>query len=357
MAIPLLAAGAGLLAVPVLAVSVFFGSGAADPTPTGTTCTVIVDTAGAPAASQTGTGNVQVTGDQVANARTILAATKALELPQQAGAIAVMTAYQESKLLVLANPTVPESLNYPHQGTGSDHDSIGTFQQRPSMGWGNVAQLMDPAYAATRFLQSLLAVPGWQSLPAWQAAQTVQASADGTQYAQWTDLSTAITAALWDGATGTLQCTGGGTSVTGPGGELLPEACSVRPDPSTGKGCLTPRAANIAVQLMAQGWKLICWDAHAWNPKSDHPKGKACDATPGRGGVLPTPEQKARGDALAASLQANASQTGVKYLIWYGRWWETGDPFDRWKPYSGGGIYDPASITGGHYDHVHVSVY
>ncbi len=354
---PLLAAGAGLLAVPFLAVSVFLGSGAADPTRTGSTCTVVVDPAGTPTSGSTGTGNVQITNDQVANARTILAATKALGLPQQAGAVAVMTAYQESKLLVLANPKVPESLSYPHQGTGSDHDSVGTFQQRPSMGWGSVAQLMDPAYAATRFLQSLLAVPGWQSLPAWQAAQAVQASADGTQYAQWTDLSTAITAALWDGATGTLQCTAGGTAVTGPGGAFPPEACSVRPDPTSGRGCLTPRTLNIAVQLMAQGWHLACWDAHAWNPSSDHPKGKACDAFPGRGGVLPTPEQKAHGDALAASLQASAAETGVKYLIWYGRWWKTGDPADAWNPYNGGGVYDPASITGGHYDHVHVSVF
>ncbi len=318
MPIPLLAAGAGLLAVPVLAVSVFFGSGAAEPTPTGSTCTVVVDPAGAPTAGPSGTGNVQVSGDQVANARTILAATKALGLPQQAGAMAIMTAYQESKLLVLANPKVPESLT---------------------------------------FLQSLQAVLGWLSLPAWQAAQAVQASADGTQYAQWTDPSTAITAALWDGATGTLQCTAGGTAVTGPGGAFPPEACSVRPDPTSGRGCLTPRTLNIAVQLMAQGWRLSCWDAHAWNPSSDHPKGKACDAFPGRGGVLPTPEQKAHGDALAASLQASAAETGVKYLIWYGRWWKTGDPADAWNPYNGGGVYDPASITGGHYDHVHVSVF
>ena len=123
-------------------------------------------------------------------------------------------------------------------------------------------------------------------------------------------LAAAVTTALWDGTNGALQCTSGGP-VTGPGGSFPDEACSVRPDPTNGRGCLTPRMLNVATQLMAQGWRVSCWDEHAWNPNSDHPRGKACDAFPGRGGVLPTPEERARGDALAASLQASAAQTGV----------------------------------------------
>jgi len=355
VATPVLAAGAGVLALPMIAVAVFFGSGAADPTPAaaGTVCTVVTD----PAAAGTDPGTTQVTGEQVENARVTLSAARALGMSQQAGVIALMTAYQESKLLVLANPTVPESLTYPHQGEGHDHDSIGTFQQRPSMGWGTVAQLMDPGYAATTFLQALAKVPGWQSLPAWQAAQAVQASADGTAYAQWEPLAAAITTALWDGAAGALQCTASGGPISGPGGAFGAEACSVRPDPTTGGGCLTPRMLNIAAQLMAQGWNLSCWDAHAWNPTSDHPHGRACDVFPGRGGVLPSPEQKARGDALAATLQGSAAQTGVSYLIWYGQIWSVDRSDEGWRPYNGGGIYDPASITGGHYDHVHISVY
>lgn len=351
MATSVLAAGAGVLAMPMIAVAVFFGSGAADPPPAaaGTVCTIVTD----PAAAGTDPGTTQITGEQVENARVILAATKALGMPQQAGVVAVMTAYQESKLLVLANPTVPESLSYPHQGEGSDHDSVGTFQQRPSMGWGTVAQLMDPGYAATKFLTTLAEVPGWQAMPTWQAAQEVQVSADGTLYAQWESLATAITTALWDGATGTLQCSSGGP-FTGAGGDFPAEACSVRPDPTTGRGCLTPRMLNVATQLMAQGWRVSCWDEHAWNPSSDHPKGKACDAFPGRGGVFPTAAEKARGDALAASLQASAAQTGVSLLIWYGRDWQPGR---EWDAYGGGGVYDPSSPTGGHYDHVHVSVY
>lgn len=356
MATPVLALGVGVLAMPMIAVAVFFGSGAADPPPdpAGTVCTIVTDP---PAGGTADPGTTQITGEQVENARVILAATKALGMPQQAGVIGVMTAYQESKLLVLANPTVPESLTYPHQGEGSNHDSVGTFQQRPSMGWGTVAQLMDPSYAATRFLTTLAEVSGWQAMPAWQAAQEVQVSADGTLYAQWESLATAITTALWDGATGTLQCTSGGGPIAGPGGAFPPEACSVRPDPTTGRGCLTPRMLNIATQLIAQGWPISCWDAHAWNPSSDHPKGRACDVFPGRAGVLPTPEQKARGDALVTALQASAAQTGVSYLIWYGQIWSAERSDEGWRPYSGGGVYDPSDITGGHFDHPHISVY
>ncbi|MDP9437052.1 MAG: hypothetical protein M3P93_18445 [Actinomycetota bacterium] len=360
MAIAHLAAGAGVLAVPALAVTLFLGSGAADPPPTGTTCTVVTTAAADDGAAvpATSTASVQVTGEQAENARVIVAAAKGLGLPEQTAVIGVMTAWQESSLLVLANPTVLGSNSHPHQGSGSDHDSVGLFQQRPSMGWGAVAQLMDPGYASTVFLRALAQVPGWQRMPLWQAAQQVQASADGTAYAQWEPLATALTAALWDSTTGTLSCTGGagGPGVSGPGGAFAPEACSIRPDPTTGRGCLTPRTLNIATQLMAQGWSVSCWDEHAWNPNSDHPRGRACDAFPGLGGRLPTAAQKARGDALAASLQASAGQTGLSYLIWYGEQWSVSRAEEGWRRYGGGGVYDPRSITGGHYDHIHMSI-
>jgi hypothetical protein len=29
---------------------------------------------------------------------------------------------------------------------------------------------------------------------------------------------------------------------------------------------------------------------------------------------------------------------------------------DDWREYTGGGVYDPEDPTGGHYDHVHVSL-
>ena len=316
---------------------------------------------GSPPADPEGDGAgtpLGVTGPQVVNARIIIAAAKSMGLPQRAGAIGIMTARQETTLRVLSNPTVPGSDAYPNEGTGSDPDSIGLFQQRPSMGWGTVEQLMDPGYASTRFFQALMRVPNWQSLPMWEAAQQVQASMDGTLYQQWEPLGTAVAAALWSGTTSSLICnsTPNGTTVGGPGGAFTPEACSIVPDPTTGRGCVTPRTWNLARQLVAQGWRLTCWDPHPWAPRSDHPVGLACDVYPGAAGVLPTAAQKAHGDALAASLQATAAQTGVNYIIWYGQIWSAGRASEGWRPYTSS-TYDVTSVVGGHFDHLHVSLY
>jgi len=361
----LLSAGAALVAVPVLAVTVLLGSGAADPPPAGAVCTVTATSTAAAAAGVVPVGSaLSLSGEQAVNARVIVAAAKALGLPQQAAAVAIMTGRQESALLVLANPAVPGSGDYPHQGSGSDHDSVGLFQQRPSQGWGSVGQLMDPGYAATTFLRSLVQVPGWQRQPLWQAAQAVQRSADGAAYAQWAALGTAVAGALWDHTGGSLNCTSGATaaSFTGAGGALGAQGCSVVPDPSTGTGCLTPRMAALYTQLVTGGWHPSCYRPSDPVAHSDHPLGKACDAPPGSYGTLPTTAQKAAGDALAASLQATAGQTGVHYLIWYGRIWNADRAHEGWRPYQGAGVYNttpttPDGITGGHYDHVHISIY
>jgi len=66
-----------------------------------------------------------------------------------------------------------QSLAFPHDKVGNNLDSIGLFQQRPMTGWGAPAQLIDPATAAGLFLDRLQRVPGWQSLPPWQAGQIV----------------------------------------------------------------------------------------------------------------------------------------------------------------------------------------
>ena len=77
-----------------------------------------------------------------------------------------------------------ESLQYPHDRVGNNLDSIGLFQQRPMTGWGAPEQLIDPATSAGFFYDRLVEVPGWQSLPPWNAAQTVQGSpsSDGGIY-------------------------------------------------------------------------------------------------------------------------------------------------------------------------------
>jgi len=121
---------------------------------------------------------------QMDNAEVIVRTGRQAGLPKRAHVIAVATAIQESKLLNLANPAVPQSLRVKSQGMGYDHDSVGLFQQRPSAGWGTPAQLLDPEFAARQFYNRLVQVPGWQNMSLTWAAQSVQVSAFPYAYAQ-----------------------------------------------------------------------------------------------------------------------------------------------------------------------------
>ena len=268
-----------------------------------------------------------------------------------------MTAYQESKLLVLANPTVPESLNYPHQGEGTDHDSIGTFQQRPSMGWGTVAQLMDPGYAATKFLTTLAEVPGWQTMPTWQAAQEVQVSADGT----------ALRAVGVAGHRDDHRAVGRRDrhpavhrrrrSDHRPRRRLPARGLQRPARPDHRPRLPDPAHAQHRHPADGAGLEPVLLGRARLEPQQRPPAGPGLRRVPRPRRRAAHRREKARGDALAASLQASAAQTGVSYLIWYGRIWSVSRADEGWRPYSGGGVYDPGSITGGHYDHLHISVY
>lgn len=135
---------------------------------------------------------------QMDHAATIVAMGQRAGLPERAYVVAIATALQESNLRNLANPRLPQSLDLAHDGTGNDHDSVGLFQQRTSTGWGPVPNLMDPAYAATKFYDALVQVPGWEDLPVTVAAQSVQRSAFPGHYAKHEPLAREIVAALTD---------------------------------------------------------------------------------------------------------------------------------------------------------------
>jgi hypothetical protein len=120
--------------------------------------------------------------EQRANAATIVQVGLALGIPERGLIIAVATAMQESSLY-----------NLGHLGERNDHDSLGLFQQRPSMGWGTPEQVTDPVYAATAFYLALQRVPNWQSLELTVAAQSVQRSAFPNAYAKWETDATALT--------------------------------------------------------------------------------------------------------------------------------------------------------------------
>jgi hypothetical protein len=112
--------------------------------------------------------------DQIANAKVIVDTAKELKLAPRAAEIAVATSLQEANLH-----------NVGDLGARNDHDSLGLFQQRPSTGgWGTAQQIQDPHHAATKFLERLAQVDGWQDMPLTKAAQKVQVSAYPDHYAK-----------------------------------------------------------------------------------------------------------------------------------------------------------------------------
>lgn len=138
-----------------------------------------------------------LTPAQMNNAMHIVNTGRSLKLPKRAMIVAISTAMQESNLYNLASDVLPESTRYTNEGSGSDHDSVGLFQQRPSSGWGTVRNLMKPSYAATQFYNALSNVYGWQSMSVTRAAQTVQVSAYPDAYAKHEWRATMVVNALY----------------------------------------------------------------------------------------------------------------------------------------------------------------
>jgi len=133
-------------------------------------------------------------GRQLVHAAAIVATGREMGVSERGQVVAVATAMQESTLRVLANPRVPASLRIGHDGQGTDHDSVGLFQQRRS--WGTTAELMDPRASAAKFYERLLALPDWQDMALSRAAQAVQRSAYPDRYARWETDATAVVAAV-----------------------------------------------------------------------------------------------------------------------------------------------------------------
>ena len=122
--------------------------------------------------------------------------------------IALMAALTESTLRMLSNTSAyPESADYPNDGDGSDHDSLGLFQMRPQSGWGTVAELMDPIYQAQAFFggpagpnhpspRGLLEIPGWEQMDKGEAAQAVEVSAYPDRYRNYEPVAETILTTL-----------------------------------------------------------------------------------------------------------------------------------------------------------------
>lgn len=135
----------------------------------------------AAAASVSGQRTAALTAEQAANAARIIRIGRELGVSDRGIAIALATGMVESSLRNLH---------------GGDRDSLGVFQQRPSMGWGTPDQIMDAERSTRVFYggqsdpngqatRGLLDIPGWEKMAFTDAAQSVQISAYPDRYGQW----------------------------------------------------------------------------------------------------------------------------------------------------------------------------
>lgn len=188
---------AAVLAAILVAAAALLGAGTwavvyftADPGPE---CSV------ASAERRADTADLTLTAVQLQHASTINAVGLARGEPERARVIAIATAMQESSL---------RNIDY------GDRDSLGLFQQRPSQGWGDEAEILDPVYSAGAFYDALSAVPSWQQMSLTEAAQAVQRSAFPDAYATWESDARILVGGLSGAAADLVTCRAGAVAST-----------------------------------------------------------------------------------------------------------------------------------------------
>lgn len=101
-----------------------------------------------------------------------------------------------------ANSSVPESMALPHDGVGSDHDSVGFLQQRAS--WGSASERLNPSYAARKFLEKAIKYDKNFIGSAGHLAQKVQVSAYPDRYDAVSAVAQAYLRAAMSDTTGVI---------------------------------------------------------------------------------------------------------------------------------------------------------
>ncbi len=129
-------------------------------------------------------------------------------------------------------------------------------------------------------------------------------------------------------------------------------------DDPTSDGRITARTLHL-YQQSREVFPDTSWACYSPRPgsRSEHPLGRACDITFGNAiGAKPDPTQLEAGWTIAHWMKDNAQPLSVEYLIWQGKIWSVTRQSEGWRSYNGGGMHNPNDITGGHYDHLHVTV-
>ncbi|NJC23028.1 hypothetical protein BJ994_002104 [Arthrobacter pigmenti] len=195
-----------------------------------------------------GTTTYELAPEQTANASTIAGIAVSRELPPRAASIALATAVQESGL---------RNLDY---GDLAGPDSRGLFQQRPSQGWGTEEQVQNPVYAAGAFYDELVTVPGYESLPITEAAQTVQRSAYPDAYADHEPEARAFASALTGQSPASLNCV-----LRKPTESVAPAAVEADIAAVFPNMPVSPEVQGVVVNATgSQGWAAAQWAvAHA----------------------------------------------------------------------------------------------
>lgn len=217
--------------------------------------------------------------EQTQNAALITAIANERGLPARAATIAIATAVQESNLI---------NIDY------GDRDSVGLFQQRPSQGWGTVAEIMDPVYSTNAFYDGLVKVDGYESMEITAAAQEVQRSGFPQAYADHEPEGRVFASAL-----------------TGHSEHAL--TCRLRPAEVPADQTMAERLQNVVADLP---------DAAA--------NGVATSAEAGQ--VTITPGSTQAGWAHAHFAVAYAQIWGATKVTYDGYAWDRDKPDDGWQP-------------------------
>jgi hypothetical protein len=271
---------------------------------------------------------VSLSREQAENASVIAAVAVRRGLPARAASIALATAYQESKL---------QNLDH------GDRDSVGLFQQRPSQGWGTVAQIQDPYYSANKFYDELQKVDGYQTMRITEAAQRVQRSGFPEAYEDHADDARALASALTGYSRAKFSCV---------------VHSSDQPAQKEGPDGLTGRAERVRASLHRAFGDLPLGGFAPGGVSTGHMKGSA--HYEGRAiDVFVRPVNagnKRRGWAIACYLVANAGRLHIEHVIFDKRIWTAGARSERgWRDYDPGN--EPGSrLVLEHRDHVHVDV-
>lgn len=274
-----------------------------------------------------------------------------------------MTGLVESGIRILANNSVPESLSFPNEGVGADHDSVGIFQQRDNGAWGTLAERMNAQASAGMFLNGMLRLGDWKSRPRGESCQAVQGSAVPDAYAAREGDAVALVQRL--GLTDSGGQGGGGGAAGGGGSAPPAPPVSAAPPPAAPGGApqidsnaMPPMPSRMGseanwqpdtirtARVVAHKWPEL-ESIGGWRPQDaypDHPSGRAADI------MIPnysSDQGKKLGDDILAFLHANAGALGIQYTIWRQYYQEIGG--------SGNQMEDRGSDTQNHFDHIHVT--